>query len=78
MSTPGAKASDETSETPTVKPKRKSIGLTIPTLPSKRTDDYYEVRIQFSRKAAGLVISIMIIFSRLIESLGMELLNSIF
>jgi len=57
--------------------KPRGFGITVPKLPSNRQDDYFEVKIQFSRKAVGFFITVLIILSRLIEDIGIDLLHSI-
>lgn len=75
-STAGMKSSDSSSMSEFEQPK--SLGITIPRLPSKRSDDYYEVKLQFSRKATALILALIVAFLRLFEALGIELIRSIF
>lgn len=75
-STTGTESSGSTSSKST--DTTRGLGVFIPRLPSQRSDDYFEIRLQFSRKAVAVIVTLLIILSRLVESLGIEVINSIF
>lgn len=70
----GAKASDGKSmrrERETIR----AFELTTRRSPSRRRDDQFEIRIYLSRKAVAFVIVLVVIFSRLVETLGVRVLD---
>jgi hypothetical protein len=64
-------------ESPEVSP-RHGIGIQIPRTPLKEGDVGLDIYIRFSRKAVVIFTGVFIALTRLLESLGIELLRSIF
>jgi len=52
--------------------------LTIPSPSSRRSEDYYEVRLHFNRKVIAVLVFVFLTLSRLFETLGYDLIRSFF
>lgn len=60
---------------PPLKPS-KEWELTIPKPSSRRSEDYYEVRMHFNRKVIALLVFMFLALSRLFEAIGYDLIRS--